>query len=259
MKSSLLSFLLGIVTSTCALGKLHPEEVVETFQQNPELFDVLAQISYNYMSQKNQSNQSEEEVLRQALQKKTLDQIPSIPITHKAPSDTEKAVVAFITPYCPHCRILVKNLIQLEKEGFFGNHTAVSLAYAPTNSAAQCATKAIMVAHKLGKNDGIEKALDIIEKRFNPVEEMDWPKLFVRAQTNITEDEFRNNMNTQAAEQFSNKCAQCISELNMNSFPVVVIYSKNAQEKTEKPNIAVILGNPSHIDLLKQALKAKLN
>ncbi|ETZ07286.1 hypothetical protein P618_200518 [Holospora obtusa F1] len=98
--------------------------------------------------------------------------------------------------------------------------------------------------------------MGIIDTRFNPVEELDWPKLFAQHHPDISEQTFFQLMNTPEVETDSKKCAQCISKLNMSSFPVIAIFKVN--QKNTKPLVDVILGNPSHIKLLSQALKAKL-
>ncbi|ETZ04882.1 thioredoxin domain-containing protein [Holospora undulata] len=258
MKKIFFCFLFGM----CAVkgfAKVSPEEIVEMFEQNPEMFNVLAQMSYHYGAGKNQGVDSEEEILKKSLQNIELDSIPSIPLTEtENTSKVENSVIAFVSPYCPHCRSLIKNLIQLEKEKFFGNHTDVRIVYAPTNSASHCAIKALMAAHKIKKNDGLEKTLGIIDTRFNPVEALDWPKLFAQHHPEISEKSFSEIMNCPEVEHHSKKCAQYISKLNMESFPVIALCKKSSK-KHKKELKDIILGNPSHIGLLSQALRVKLS
>lgn len=271
MKQLLLCILSAFLYSNSSFAKIHPEEIVETFHKNPELFNVLAQMSYNYMAQKHTSEDSEEENLRKELSRMAAHAIPGTLITQKRHPETEKSVVAFVSPYCPHCRVLVKNLIQLEKEGFFRDHIAVSLSYAPTNLASECATKAILAAHKLGGNEALAKSMDILETRINPVESSDWPKIFNQNHKVIKEEEFRDHMESKAIAQTSKECEQCVAGLGMNSFPVIAVYSKKpkviktdkhdvkeAVKEAEQAIVEVILGNPSHINLLKETLLQKL-
>jgi hypothetical protein len=267
MKQLILCVLFVFLYSNHSFAKIYPEEIVETFQKNPELFNVLAQMSYNYIAQKNASEAPEEELLRKELSKMAAHRIPGTLITQKRHPETEKSVVAFVSPYCPHCRVLVKNLIQLEKEGFFRDHTAVSLSYAPNNLASECATKAIMAAHKLGGNQALAKSMDILETRINPVESSDWPKIFSQNHKAVKEEDFRDNMESKAIAQSSKECEQCVARLGVNSFPVIAVYSKKTKDagrlkQGEKGSgqsvVEVILGNPSHINLLKETLLQKL-
>ena len=256
MKKTLLLFL--FITNTFKVfATIHPEEIVEMFEQNPEMFNVLAQMSYHYMAERNNSIDSKENILKKSLQDVTLDTIPGIELTsvHKE-STPENAVVAFVSPYCPHCRSLIKNLIQLEKEKFFGNRTAVHLVYAPTNSASHCATKALIAAHRVRKNEGILKALDVIDTRFSPVEALDWPRLFSQVYPDIPEKVFSQMMNCSEVDGHSRRCEEYTNKLNMDSLPVIAIFTKNP--KTKSSLVDIILGNPSHIGLLSQTLKVKL-
>ena len=256
MKKILLLFLFAM-TTVKVFAKIHPEEIVEMFEQNPEMFNVLAQMSYHYMAERNNSMDSRENVLKKSLQDIALDSIPGIELTGFQKNSTpENTVVAFVSPYCPHCRTLIKNLIQLEKEKFFGNRTAVHLVYAPTNSASHCATKALIAAHKVRKNEGILKALDIIDTRFSPVEALDWPGLFSQHHPDVPEKIFSQTMNCAEVEGHSKKCGEYINKLNMDSLPVIAIFTKNP--KTKAALVDIILGNPSHIGLLSQTLKVKL-
>ncbi|WP_207760830.1 DsbA family protein [Holospora curviuscula] len=255
--NKLLFFFLFATTTSEILAKIYPEEIVEMFEQNPEMFNILAQMSYHYMADRENASDSKENLLKKSLETITLDSIPGIELTNfEKDSMPKNSIVAFVSPYCPHCRTLIKNLIQLEKEKFFGNHTTVHVVYAPTNSASHCATKALLAAHKMKKNDGLLKALDIIDTRFSPVEAMDWPKLFSHHHPEIPEKTFSQTMNCPATEQHSKKCAEYIRKFNMDSLPVIAIYTKSPNTKTSA--VDMILGNPSHIGLLTQALKVKL-
>ena len=262
MKHFVLCILLSFLYSNNSFSKIQPEEIVETFHKNPELFNVLAQMSYHYMAQKNASEDDEESMLRSALAKISPTTIPGTVITQKKHPEAEKSIIAFVSPYCPHCRVLAKNLIQLEKEGFFPSHVAVSVSYAPTNLASECATKAMVAAHKLGGNEAVAKAIDLLEKRINPVEHSDWPKVLSQHHNLIKEDELRTQMDSQEVAKISKDCEECVTGIGMNSFPVIAVYSKRANaskaQTSEDSVVDVILGNPSHINLLKETLLKKL-
>ncbi|ETZ07285.1 hypothetical protein P618_200517 [Holospora obtusa F1] len=162
MNKILSFFLLGMHSITVS-AKIHPEEIVEMFEQYPEMFNILAQMSYHYGAEKKQETDSEEEILSKFLKNMNPDAIPGVSLTDfEERSNPENFVVAFVSPYCTHCRELIKNLIQLKKENFFEDHTKVQIVCAPTNLAAYCATKALIAAHKIKKTKGLKKYWELL-------------------------------------------------------------------------------------------------
>lgn len=162
----------------------------------------------------------------------------------KGTAERKKHIIVFISPYCPHCKAVVQDFMQLIKQ-HPDYHVSLYLSTNEGEQASPLAARALLAAAKMGKFE--ELFLKLVE-RINLLEKEDWIRL---AQSiGLDPQAFEQWMNSEEIQEQLKAMVNVRNRFGFMGMPSI-IYQRS---ETNKPSYGVVVGRPPSLEQLAREL-----